>query len=231
MDYSSLPNDPDHPAGGDPWQSSPQPTRTNFPPPEAESEPSSPEAKRPSSTPEPDQQQYREESDHEPEPLSPPLPEEPFHPHPNGAARAPTRTATSSVPDIRFQGPPLTEEELRQQQMHQQRQQERYQQALHAQQHQRGPGPGRYHQGARAGQRPPQYKLQAKVTALERTGKKDPAIRFDVHVSTGAPMDCFWRLTSNGDEPSQVPDNTSKRHQAHSFRICEISRTFDLFES
>ena len=95
------------------------------------------------------------------------------------------------MPDIRFQGPPLTEEELRQQQMHQQRQQERYQQALHAQQHQRGPGPGRYHQGARAGQRPPQYKLQAKVTALERTGKKDPAIRFDVHVSTVPPMDCF----------------------------------------
>ena len=32
-------------------------------------------------------------------------------------------------------------------------------------------------------QRPvPQYKLQAKVTALERTGRKDPVIRFDVHV-------------------------------------------------
>jgi len=28
----------------------------------------------------------------------------------------------------------------------------------------------------------PQYKLQAKITALERTGKKDPIIRFDVHV-------------------------------------------------
>lgn len=28
----------------------------------------------------------------------------------------------------------------------------------------------------------PQYKLQAKITGLERTGKKDPILRFDVHV-------------------------------------------------
>lgn len=30
----------------------------------------------------------------------------------------------------------------------------------------------------------PQYKLQAKITGLERTGKKDPILRFDVHVRT-----------------------------------------------
>ena len=29
----------------------------------------------------------------------------------------------------------------------------------------------------------PQHKLQAKVTGLERTGKKDPILRFDIHVS------------------------------------------------
>jgi len=28
----------------------------------------------------------------------------------------------------------------------------------------------------------PQYKLQAKITGLERTGRKDPILRFDVHV-------------------------------------------------
>lgn len=28
----------------------------------------------------------------------------------------------------------------------------------------------------------PQYRLQAKITGLERTGKKDPLLRFDVHV-------------------------------------------------
>ena len=37
-------------------------------------------------------------------------------------------------------------------------------------------------QGAARPQRPiPQYKLHAKITALERNGKKDPILRFDVH--------------------------------------------------
>lgn len=31
-------------------------------------------------------------------------------------------------------------------------------------------------------QQRPQFKLQAKITGLERTGKKDPVLRFDVHV-------------------------------------------------
>src|SRR6202012_1109107 len=30
MDYSSLPNDPDHPVGASPWASSPQHNRTTF---------------------------------------------------------------------------------------------------------------------------------------------------------------------------------------------------------
>lgn len=30
----------------------------------------------------------------------------------------------------------------------------------------------------------PQYKLQAKITGLERAARKDPILRFDVHVST-----------------------------------------------
>lgn len=32
----------------------------------------------------------------------------------------------------------------------------------------------------------PQYRLQAKITGLERTGKKDPVLRFDVHVRARA---------------------------------------------
>lgn len=32
----------------------------------------------------------------------------------------------------------------------------------------------------------PAYKIQARITSLERTGKKDPVLRFDVHVSTPA---------------------------------------------
>jgi hypothetical protein len=41
--------------------------------------------------------------------------------------------------------------------------------------------PQRYH-GTRPQRQQPQYKLQAKVTSLERTGKKDPILRFDVYV-------------------------------------------------
>ena len=177
MDYSSLPNDPDHPAGTDPWQS-PQPTSTSFPQPESGKGPDSPIAKRAPLTPEPQQEEERDGSDQE-SPSASSYEEPPQKA--NGTGRIPSRSDTAS--DIRFQGPPLTEEELRQQQLYQQRQHERYQQTIHAQQHARGAGQ-RYHPGARAGQRqPPQYKLQAKITGLERTGKKDPAITFDVHVS------------------------------------------------
>lgn len=45
--------------------------------------------------------------------------------------------------------------------------------------------PQRYHGAARHAQLAPpqqQYKLQAKITGLERTGRKDPILRFDVHV-------------------------------------------------
>ena len=46
---------------------------------------------------------------------------------------------------------------------------------------QQRPQAARYH--STKPQRPvPQYRLQAKVTALERTGRKDPVIRFDVYV-------------------------------------------------
>ena len=58
--------------------------------------------------------------------------------------------------------------------------------AQHAQQQQQAQqrsGAARYHNARQ--QRPvPQYKLQAKVTALERTGRKDPVLRFDVYVRT-----------------------------------------------
>jgi hypothetical protein len=55
-----------------------------------------------------------------------------------------------------------------------------YQQEQYATQQQR-PGAARY-QGSRQQRNVPQYKLQAKVTALERTGRKDPVLRFDVYV-------------------------------------------------
>jgi len=55
------------------------------------------------------------------------------------------------------------------------------QHAQQQQQQQQRPGAARYH-SARQQRHIPQYKLQAKVTALERTGRKDPVLRFDVYV-------------------------------------------------
>jgi hypothetical protein len=51
-------------------------------------------------------------------------------------------------------------------------------------QQQQPPTPAQYQTGARQTSRPPApiYKIQAKITGLERTGKKDPILCFDVHV-------------------------------------------------
>lgn len=51
-------------------------------------------------------------------------------------------------------------------------------------QQKRAEAPARYQTGARqnARQAAPTYRLQGKITALERTGKKDPILRFDVYV-------------------------------------------------
>lgn len=51
--------------------------------------------------------------------------------------------------------------------------------------HHQSQSPARYQTGLRQpNSRPaaPAYKIQAKITGLERTGKKDPILRFDVHV-------------------------------------------------
>jgi hypothetical protein len=45
----------------------------------------------------------------------------------------------------------------------------------------------------------PQFKLQAKITGLERTGRKDPILRFDIHVRTS-----FFRHTTLNDPELHV---------------------------
>lgn len=49
--------------------------------------------------------------------------------------------------------------------------------------------PARYQTPARQNDKQPAaiYKIQAKITGLERTGKKDPILRFDVHVGVPLP--------------------------------------------
>ena len=191
MDYSTIAND--HPEGASPWQTSPGLNRTSFEGAPQGSVPPSPSpeqtrsealatAEESLSEPVPSDAAYHavpDAGDHNA--LSSPY-EEDDEPISNESRGQQKSRNGPNISDIRFQDQPLTEEELRQKQLQQQRQQERYQQALHAQQHARGPGPNRYH--GRGGQKaPPQYKLQAKITALERTGKKDPSIRFDVHTN------------------------------------------------
>lgn len=161
MDYSTLPNDPDHPAGTSPWQSSPQPG----------SPPSPPTMKRSQYNDSTEGHTEDYNSDHDDTTddrfqQNQGRASQPNHPE-NGASLDPGQRYPSSE-----QGSP----ELRHQTQQPQQQ---------AQQQQRSGGPNRYRGTTRPTQRQnlPQYKLQAKITGLERTGRKDPVLRFDVHVS------------------------------------------------
>ena len=204
MDYSHLSNDPDHPDGSSPWQSSPAPDRSSFP--SEESSPPTPEApKQTPSTQNPsEQQEQQDQQDDSPSPETSEQ-EQALSPRPNGSGKRSNRAISQSVPDIRFQGPPMTEEELRQEALRQQRLRERQQQTIHAQQHARGPAPVRYH-GKQGQRQPPAYMLQARIISLERIGKKDPAIHFDVHVR----LFCLRRLKSADNELRQICPNSAQ---------------------
>ncbi|OCL11492.1 vacuolar protein sorting-associated protein vps17 [Glonium stellatum] len=162
MDYSALPNDPEHPGGPSPWASSPQHNRTSFVHPPTSEIPSSPL---------PSQSPYGEESaqDHgyisESDTTRPTETSTPSHVAENGEQAHRQREPAQSNPSYATQD--------QQQHTHPQGQQE----------HQRHE-PQRYHHAARQQrQHQPQYKLQAKITGLERTGRKDPILRFDVYTN------------------------------------------------
>lgn len=71
----------------------------------------------------------------------------------------------------------------------------------------------RYQQQGPKPQRPvPVYKLQAKITALERTGRKDPILRFDVHVR----QTMHW-CSSQADCDRQTCPSSGQR----SFETCD----------
>ena len=107
---------------------------------------------------------------------------------------------------------------------HQQAQQQQQQYPEQQQQPVRAPGEenrrpqsARYH-GVPPQQRQhvPQYKLQAKIMGMERSGKKDPILKFDVHVrrccqhpKLNICADCCL------DQPAQVPDDPVPRHPSN----------------
>ena len=150
MDYSSLPNDPEHPGGADPWASSPQHNRTTFAQPPTNDIPSSPLPPQASPYGE-NSGQYGYLGDQDSQNRPGTASENGEHEHAHSSTQDSPRTQQQPLP----QG---------------QREQQRHE-------------PQRYHHGTRQ-QHPhrPQYKLQAKVTGLERTGRKDPILKFDVYV-------------------------------------------------
>ncbi|KAL8949629.1 MAG: hypothetical protein Q9222_004274 [Ikaeria aurantiellina] len=185
MDYSSLPNDPDHPVGTSPWQSSPQASsHPNFGNSEPGSTPSTPAATHSTGYTDTSSQQSEDESA---------IGSVGHRRHLREEARALSNDGSPQATPTKPSGQPLNGDSIRGQQYQQQaqfphpngqQQASPYQQPQH--QHQpKSAIPSRYHTGARQAQRQniPQYKLQAKITSLERTGRKDPILRFDVHTN------------------------------------------------
>ncbi|KAL2409318.1 Vacuolar protein sorting-associated protein 17 [Exophiala dermatitidis] len=156
MDYSAVSTEADALHGPSPWGSSSPRADRGFPTPTAES-PESPAPVRGHS--------YNQSQDS--------IPESPYLSQPSGSIQGqgqevsqPQQGSVSSEPGQEAQQDAQTSGNSQQ----------------NAGQPQQRPGAARYHNTKQ--QRPvPQYKLQAKVTALERTGRKDPVIRFDVYTN------------------------------------------------
>jgi hypothetical protein len=64
-----------------------------------------------------------------------------------------------------------------------------------------------------------QYKLQAKITGLERTGRKDPILRFDVHVRIPEGRSLRRELTCCIDQFAFLSNHTVPRCPKDPFRI------------
>lgn len=187
MDYSSLPNDNDHLPGTSPWQSSPKPvSRSSFINSERDSTPSPPSAKRSSyaST----SQGHSEEDGSDQDTVTEDRNQS------RATENALPENGTSSESAHKQQQRPQEENEHEDQ--YQQYHEQRSQQSPHQQ---RGTVPNRYHGNTRSVQRAnlPQYKLQAKITGLERTGRNDPVLKFDVHVGVQLPLNCPVMLMGN----------------------------------
>lgn len=159
MDYSSSLHDGDNPAEASPWGSSPAPSpqhnRTSFNP--------TPEA--PGS---PVYGQNREHGDN--------------YTSDSGVTEGTGISDEAENAHAYGQGQDTTESNAE----HPAQQPGEQQPAGHPEQ-QRQAHPGQDAQRQQEASRPavrqgPHYKLQAKITGLERVGRKDPILRFDVHV-------------------------------------------------
>ncbi|KAI9751139.1 MAG: hypothetical protein M4579_006191 [Chaenotheca gracillima] len=156
MDYSGvgLPNDPE--AGSSPWSTSPRVDRTSFPSSTGAAE----QPPSPSPLPtgySPQDNEPMSSSNENDAPRSEPLP--------GPGSSIDGDDAGGLAGGVHGQqNPPLAQRQRTQDQ---------------------GQRTGEDRQQARAAARAniPKYKLQAKITGLERTGRKDPILRFDVHTN------------------------------------------------
>ncbi|KAF2228918.1 vacuolar protein sorting-associated protein 17 [Viridothelium virens] len=167
MDYSTLPSDPEHPNGSSPWASSPQHNRTTFSQSHSSDVPPSPLP--------PAQSPYSGQYDHGRGSLDTgdrPMPQD---------ISADSTSVNGTT--LASENNDLEQNDSR----HVVQQREVPQQSPYHQNHQESsegprPEPQRYrHQKSNVRQMPPPGKLQAKITGLERTGRKDPILRFDVY--------------------------------------------------
>jgi hypothetical protein len=170
MDYSASIQDADHPAEASPWGSSPgsspQHNRPAFGAAVSET-PASPSGFGTHTS----SNGFRSEQD-----------DEGFGAGDGGYNRRPDTASTVSeaenpAEESRTEEAPSHQPELQQHQAQQPRQPD--------QQEPVGPAGDHAHRARERRARKPaqqQFKLQAKITGLERTGRKDPILRFDVHV-------------------------------------------------
>ncbi|KAG9951928.1 vacuolar protein sorting-associated protein Vps17, partial [Aureobasidium melanogenum] len=153
MDYSSaIAND----AGRDPWASSPQHDRSNFPQTNNHEVPPTSSLSHQPPAPDGDDEHYDDNSQLPTQNNQYASQQQQSQPYDNS-----TRSEPQRYHHARPQHPP-------QQPSHHQQPPQNYQQQQQQQQPQ---------------QPRKQYKLQAKITALERTGRKDPVLRFDVYTN------------------------------------------------
>jgi hypothetical protein len=181
MDYSTVSSDLEQPGGTSPWAStSPRADRSTFSHPTSDT----------SSSPTPGQQQT---------PSRPGNGSPSANRFPSVSTNVSTSSAGLAAADDDTDSPDLSEQlqsaqlgdpdylgdheptPFQQQQAQQAQQAQQEAQRYGAQQQQRYAA-ARYQPGQRPQRPMPAYKLHAKITALERTGRKDPVLRFDVHV-------------------------------------------------
>ncbi|OTA92970.1 hypothetical protein M434DRAFT_395976 [Hypoxylon sp. CO27-5] len=172
MDYRSSIADDEHPAGASPWGSSPtaSPRRNDstFDPPG--NEPSSSSYQY--GVPDPSNGFAQED------------------PGVNAFRRPGTASSTASTPayDASEQSSTSQQPESGEEQQHQQPPATPQRSQTQGRPSGESPSSGQEQQRQQQQQQPqrprgPQYKLQAKITGLERTGRKDPILRFDVHTN------------------------------------------------